>query len=106
MPSFSSLSMVAAEGVDMEVPAPDDYDAKCSLTIPIARPLAPKKLGKKLFKVAKSSSKVFIPPPYLLTFSIVFTMLLETDSSPSQYFCKSQPYADIEPICRGEKCKN
>lgn len=33
------------------------YEAKCSLTIPIAKPLATKKLSKKLYKCCKIATK-------------------------------------------------
>lgn len=36
------------------------YEAKCSLTIPIAKPLATKKLSKKLYKCCKIATKVRI----------------------------------------------
>ena len=34
------------------------YEAKCALTIPIAKPLATRKLSKKLYKCCKIASKV------------------------------------------------
>ena len=34
------------------------YEAKCALTIPIAKPLATRKLSKKLYKCCKISAKV------------------------------------------------
>jgi hypothetical protein len=34
------------------------YEAKCSLTIPIAKPLATRKLSKKLYKCCKLAIKV------------------------------------------------
>jgi len=50
---------VSEEMVDGEVkalaPSELSYDAKCALTIPIARPLAGKKLGKKLYKCCKTA---------------------------------------------------
>lgn len=46
-------STVAIEDVKGEV----SYEAKCALTIPIAKPLAPKKLSKKLYKCCKAAIK-------------------------------------------------
>ena len=59
-----NLSMVAVNGSDQmeevqaEVTPEVSYDAKCALTIPIARPLAPRKLSKKLYKCSKAAIKV------------------------------------------------
>ena len=61
--------MVAIKEEEMEIDSKTEvtYEAKCALTIPIARPLAPRKLSKKLYKCSKAAMKV----PHFLQIKLV-----------------------------------